>query len=289
MMPRSASRLLAIPLTATLILTSGPARGQTKKPPPIYSECGWLLETFNDRNYDPLKSFTYSTPPAEEVQSFATAPQAAKSELFIVAPTSEEEIKAIYGVKDVSTQDSAQLPLIAASMKKSLRRSDPDRDLTRENFESRIVASSAPFIFLVGHNDRGQFRFANGKSGDLMSLTEAAMRHGKRLIVISCKTSDHLTSEASVGTQRDLTYPEAFEITRRMQAHLASLPSASLASLKANLEKTETAVHRKSEVKYYVVHACHGIAGIAAIALIISLLDDDDKKKHHATDAKKKG
>ena len=289
MMPRFVSKQLALPLTAFLILTSGPAsRAQTKKEPPIYSECGWVFETFNDRNYDPAKSFTYLTPPSSEVLSFASARQESKSELFIVAPTSQEEIKTIYDLKDVSAQDAAQLPVIATSMKKLLRRSAPDRDLTKESFEAKMAASPAPFIFLVGHNDRGRFRFADGKSGDLMMLSEAAMKHGKRLIIVSCKTSDHLTSEASIGTQRDLTYPEAFEITRRMQSYLASSPSVSLASMKANLEKTETAVHRKSQAKYYVVHACHGIAGIAAIALIISLLDDDDKKKKHASETGKK-
>jgi hypothetical protein len=267
---------MASALTWLLIALPLHAPAQDK---PVQSHCQVAMAGITGDGRDYFDNFLY-THPLQQAASIASAHLPNAVSTFVVAPTNVEQYRNIFQSSggnsappgDLTQAQASELKSVQSSLKQVLGRDRPD-DLTNNSFAARIKADRAAFVLVVGHNDKGRFRFADGSETAIDLIAQAA-RPDQRVIFISCEASSHLTQPNAAGTRRELTYPEAFQIAKSIQTYIESMPAGlSLDAVKQRLESAETNAEFKYQVKYFVMKAaCAGGTAIL-VALFISLLD----------------
>lgn len=267
---------LALALTWLIVAIPMQAPAQDK---PIQSHCQVAMAGLSGDGRDYYDNFVFTRQP-KEAASIASAPLPNAVSIFVVAPTDANQYRNIFRQTgsnathpgDLTQAQSSELTSVQVSLKQTLGRDHPD-DLSGKSVESRIKADTSSFVIVVGHNDKGQFRFADGTETTIDSMAQAA-RPDQRLIFISCEAARHLTQPNAVGARRELTYPEAFQIAKNIETYIAGIPAGlSLDAVKQRLESTETNIGVKYQVKYFLMKAaCFG-GTVIVVALLITLLD----------------
>jgi len=267
---------LALALTWLIVALPTQAQAQEKS---IQSHCQVAMASLTSDGRDYYDNYLFSHPP-EQVISIARAPLPNAVSTFIVAPTDAKQYNDIFrpaGANaahpgDLTPAQASELTSVQVSLKQTLGRDSPD-DLSGKTIEAKIKTDPSSFVIVIGHNDKGMFRFVDGTETTFDLMAQAA-RPDQRLIFISCGAARHLTQPNAVGVRRDLTYPEAFQIARSIETYIAGIPAGlSLDAVKRQLETTETNIGTKYQVKYFLMQAaCIGGTAIV-VALFISLSD----------------
>jgi hypothetical protein len=269
-------KLLALALTWLIVVLPVQTPAQNK---PLQSHCQVAMAglTGDGRDYYDNYLFTHLT---EQVASIASASLPNAVSVFVVAPTDATQYRNIFRPTDTNTTHPAdltqaqasELTSVQASLKQTLGRDRPD-DLSDKSVEARIKGDPSSFVIVIGHNDKGQFRFADGSETTIDLMAQAA-RPNQRLIFISCEAAGHLTQPNAAGAHRDLTYPEAFQIAQIMKTYIAGIPAGlSLDAVKQRLESAEATIGVKYQVKYFVMKAACFVGSAIVVALLITLLD----------------
>ena len=196
---------------------------------------------------------------------------------FLIAPTTPEEYGRIFGTngarpQDLTTAQSSEISGIRRQMQAGFGQSTGSRNLNSRNFKTVIANSPSSFILILGHNDKGFFRFLDGSSAALDDLV-AASKPGQRMIIVSCKAEAMLSNQAApkvAATRHDLTYGQAFEIAETVQKYVASAGAqVSLEMVRQALQSAES----KSRFTYnlgILVRPAVFATGAIVIALVIS-------------------
>ncbi len=196
---------------------------------------------------------------------------------FLVAPSTSEEYVRIFGTNGANPQDltTAQTSEIRRirQMRGDFGQSSGSRNLNSRNFKATIANSQASFILILGHNDRGSFRFVDGSSVLLDDLVTASKPY-QRMIIVSCKAEAMLSNQTgpkAAATRDDLTYAQAFEIAKTVQKYLASAgPRVSVEMVRRALQSAESKSAFKYNTGTIVGRASFATAGTIVIALVIS-------------------
>jgi hypothetical protein len=270
------SKTLALALSWVMVALPLHVPAQDK---PIPSHCQVAMAglTGDGRDYYDNFVFTHVPQPAAVIAS-ASLPNSVST--LVAAPTTAAEYRNIFLPTSRSGSPPAQLTQaqvselssFQASLKQTLGRDHPD-NLSKTSIEAQIKADRSAFVVVVGHNDKGRFRFADGTQTTIDSMAEAA-RPDQRLIFISCEAAKHLTQPNAVGVHRELTYPEAFQIAKNIETYIAGIPAGlSVNAVKQRLESAESSIGVKYQVKYFLMQAACTAGTLIVVALIISLLD----------------
>lgn len=267
---------LALALAWLIVALPMQAPAQDK---PIQSHCQVAMAGLTGDGSDYYDNYLFTHLPKQAV-GIASVPLPNAVSTFVVAPTDAKQYRNIFRPtganaahpQDLTQAQATELTSVQVSLKQTLGRDRPD-DLSDKSVEARIKADPSSFLIVVGHNDKGQFRFADGTETTIDLMAQAA-RPDQRLIFISCEAARHLTQPNAVGVRRELTYPEAFQIAKSIETYIASIPAGlSLDAVKQRLESTETNIGVKYQVKYFLMQAaCFGGTAIV-VALLITLLD----------------
>lgn len=196
---------------------------------------------------------------------------------FLIAPVTSEEYVRIYGTngtrpQDLTTAQSSEISGIRRQMQAGFGQSTGSRNLNSRNFKTVIANSHSSFILILGHNDKGFFRFLDGSSAPLDDLVTAS-KPDQRMIIVSCKAEAMLSNQAAprvAATQHDLTYAQAFEIAEKVQKYVASAGAhVSLEMVRQALQSAES----RSRFTYnmgILVRPAVFASGAIVIALVIS-------------------
>jgi len=267
---------IALGLVWLLVAVPVQAPAQEKQ---VRSHCQVAMESLFGDGSDYFDDFVFPHVPQESASVADThLPNAVST--FVVAPMSSEQYRNIFRSSgegdsqntELTQSQVSELNTVQASLKKILGRISSD-DLNDKSFAARIKADPAAFVLLVGHNDKGRFRFADGSDTTIDLIAQAA-RPDQRVIFISCQASEHLSGPNAAGTSRELTYPEAFEIAKSIQTYIKGVPDGlSLQAVKRQLEDTEANIGFKYKVKYFLMKAACAGGTVIVVALLISLAD----------------
>lgn len=269
-------KILSLALACLIVVSPMEALGQDK---PVRSHCQVALAGLSGDGSDYYDNYLFTHLP-KQAESVARARLQNTVSTFVVAPINADQYRNIFHYTgrsakhagDLTQAQASELVALQVSLKQTLGRDHPD-DLSADSVEARIKADPSSFVMVVGHNDKGQFPFANGP-GTTIDLMAQAARPDQRLIFISCGAAKHLTQPNAIGTRRDLTYPEAFQIAKNIETYITSLPAGlSLDDVKHRLQSAETKIGVNYRVKYFVMKAaCAGGTAIV-VALLITVLD----------------
>lgn len=270
----------SVSLVLTWFLVTLPIQAPAQDKP-IQSHCNALLSglgrgSHGDDYYD---DWVFHNAPKEAATVVSTVlPNTVAT--FIVSPTNEEEYHKIFKpdsptsnqTENLTQTQASELRSVKASLKDTLGRDRPD-DLSGNSVAARIRAAPASFVIVVGHNDKGDFRFPDGTSTTIDSMAQAA-RPDQRLIFISCRAAEYLTQPNSAGARRELTYPEAFRIAKSIENQIAAIPvGLSIDGVKQRLESTEASIGVQYQVTYFLMKAACALGAAIVVALFISLAD----------------
>ena len=124
---------------------------------------------------------------------------------------------------------------------------------------------------MIGHNDKGMFKFPDGSWLGLADMAETCATHGKRCVFLSCEAQQHVSGAAAVGSARRLTHDEASTVANDIRG-LSDVGPVSLADVADVLVRAQ----RKYQTNRLIVRAVGG--GAVAILVAHELLDDEEKK-----------
>lgn len=146
----------------------------------------------------------------------------------------------------------------------------------RNNFESTLASIKENVVIIVGHNDRGTFRFLDGTSESVTELAESVGKYGKLPVFVSCRAAEFV-SGTGVGTKTVLTSVAGLMIADQLSRSLGENPlrKVSVDSLATTTARFESSVNTKLMVNYMVIRGCH-IGGLVVAALLICMAVDDD-------------
>jgi hypothetical protein len=259
-----------------------------RNPQHLNSPCNIHLSYLGDK-YDPVNEFGYDTPPQ---QALAAADRQLDPTVstYIVAPATTVDFERIFG-RQPSSREADDMKAFQKKAKDSVGEAALSRQLTAKNFEGTLTESKSSFEILVGHNDGGSFKFADGSALNLADMVEAAGKHAKQLILVSCRAVQNSGVKDALGTAREITYPEGLFIAESLAKSIrASREKLSISGVKDHLKDVDKQADFKFNVKYLILQGCAIAAAGIAIGLLIYVLDDERKKrlKHSPQDPEKK-
>lgn len=133
-----------------------------------------------------------------------------------IQPRNETEFASIFG-RAMTMQDSAVLD-----------RADEMFDRSRVDFVGRsqqaltnaIDADDPPVLLIVGHNEAGQIRFADGSARTIEEISADCAANGKICVILSCEAETFIPAEAggTSGVRYPITFAEAARITADLGA-----------------------------------------------------------------------
>jgi len=246
-------------------------------PQNLNSPCNIHLQ-FLGAPYDPVKEFGYSVPPPAAVEAVKRELQPTVA-TYIVAPETSGDFERMFG-RQPTSREVDDMQSFQTKLKDALGQSTVEQRLSAHSFESTLAGSSASFAIVVGHNDGGSFKFSDKSSLGLADMLAIAAKHGKALIILSCKAVQNSGDKDTLGTAREIGYPEGLFIARALKKSIedASGP-ISLAGVKSQLQTIEKQANFKFNVKYLILQGCAMAAAGIAIAIAIYLLEEDRKKR----------
>lgn len=138
---------------------------------------------------------------------------------FIVAASSPAEYRGIWGQAPTQRQLRQSLSALSAVEGAVVRVRPPVGMTAAESWLRAYRSSSASVVTLVGHNEAGVFRFADGSG---VSLGELGGGTGPLVVVFSCDAAKSVTGR-TVGTVPEVvTLLAATEMERRVVSLLDS-------------------------------------------------------------------
>src|SRR5581483_2439674 len=150
-------------------------------------------------------------------------------------------------------------------------------------FTDALENASDNFIVIVGHNDRGRFRFPDGTYKELPVLAQMAVQAHKRVIFISCNTKGVLPGVP--GTAGLLTYDEALHVADHLRGAIGQRQRAgrslSLSDvtqfIQGDLDQAQGQYKSRGHV-YYIVCTAGAVGGI----LVLNSLERADSSSARA-------
>lgn len=184
-------------------------------------------------------------------------------ENYAAVATRADEFRNIWGQSPTATE--LNKAIVAAGQASELGFKVPAATQVRtaaESFFEQYRTSTADVVTLVGHNDEGTFRFADGSP---LSLSELSSAGGPPVAMISCNSMTYANGQA-VGVPSAITFTVAYATQAKFAAKLASRESVPTASeLQSMLIESldEAATESGARVKYVVFAVGTGGGGIA--------------------------
>lgn len=167
-----------------------------------------------------------------------TTRQLVTLERFIVAADDVQEYRGIWGTQP-SQRQLRENQGVLRTADELLRVPTPTSSTAAQSWVEAYQASAADVVTLVGHNEEGAFRFADGSSVDLQSLGQTS---GPALVVISCDAARNSQNQV-VGTVPEfVTLTAAVEIERRVAAAVADGGSSTTSQLEVVVDDATTEV-----------------------------------------------
>ncbi len=132
-----------------------------------------------------------------------------------------------------------------------------------ESFLEQYRTSSADVVTLVGHNDGGTFRFADGSP---LSFSELSFAGGPPVALISCNSMTYANGQA-VGVPSAITFTVAYATEAKFAARLTSRTSVpTVPELQSMLvESLEEAAAESGVQMKYVVFGVGTVGGGIAV------------------------
>lgn len=180
--------------------------------------------------------------------------QSFENTVLVSAPKTRDDFEAIFE-RSASTarwqsvqKDLERLSSIIAGQEQESGR-DPILGSVDE-LVRQIEEAKTPFVTIVGHNETGRLRFANGSTASLTDLANICEEQNKRCIFLSCESSSYLTnskySSGQYAINSTITYGDAAQFIEAIDKHRVkgfnsnllrdtTPPSASLQSLEDTL------------------------------------------------------
>ena len=189
-------------------------------------------------------------------------------EKFAAVAVDERQVVNIWGKEQASAKTVAQATA-AAREAPGLGYKTIEFTATRTAADvwlQQYRESSAGVVVLVGHNNNGQFRFADGSAVNLKTVGDQG---GPPIALLSCD-SDRFANGQSVGVIGDVSFPLAWDTERRFAEKLALkevVPSNS--DLQALLTASLDEAARAKKVKVY---AAGGSIGSGVVVVSISVV-----------------
>jgi len=137
------------------------------------------------------------------VASVSLIPQGKRVVVVGVFPNDANEFQNIYRREPTYTEaiDMAKTQRQLARVNQPSLKFHPEAR-TKSGFESLIRQAEEQTIIVAGHNEKGEFRFADGSSLNLTKIDTLLKEHNKQAIVLSCAANDYVLpgSPAATGT-----------------------------------------------------------------------------------------
>ncbi len=196
--------------------------------------------------------------------------------LFIQLPVSDIDFRKIFGKKPVSASDKDELRDVREKLK-AVNRNDGDRGVNADNFEKFLGSTKESFVVVVGHNERGTFKFLDGSGEGIGDLANACAAAGKLCVFVSCQSRSHLDNTGALGLSREVTFVQGIYIAKKVSEFINSRTEKATTPevLASRLSRVELVSHLKHRVTYLIFKGCGSILGVVVVAIIIQALEDD--------------
>jgi hypothetical protein len=189
-------------------------------------------------------------------------------------PTTVDEYHRVYGGNRDPTATSRKDIEFAASATARLL----PLKVSKQGFEGTIRAAHVSYAIVVGHNERGDFRFTDGTHAPLYELANACASAGAVCVFLSCRAARWVGSSGT-GAKKDLTFQESIQIADGLISAIKMAPTRiSVEDLGMQLTVIEKDVHLKYHIRYLVEIGCGVVAGAIVVAMIVSALPKDCKE-----------
>jgi hypothetical protein len=236
-----------------------------------------------------LASLTDNSPHAyEKYFEWAKAPKIAAADagaklpntvaLIAVAPITAKDYTTIFSRgnaddgKGVTEAQQKEIEEVQATLKE-FGKDRGDRDFSEKNYKKMLQAQPASFLIVVGHNEHGFMHLLDGSTVFLDDIARAAGPK-QRVIMISCDSASHVSSEAAATIKGRLTYERAFAIAGHITDFItAAKGPVSLTDIKTELAENPTGVGAGLAISLFIMRALCAGGALIIVALIIRELD----------------
>jgi hypothetical protein len=199
--------------------------------------------------------------------------------VIAVAPITAKDYTTIFSRgkaddgKGVTEAQQKEIEAVQATLKTKFGKDQGDRDFSEKNYEKLLQAQSASFLIVVGHNEHGFMHLLDGSKVFLDDIARAAGPK-QRVIMISCDSASHVSSEAAATIKGRLTYDRAFAIAEHISNFItAAKGPVSLTDIKAELAENPTGVGAGLAISLFIMKAFCAGGALIVVALIIRQLD----------------
>jgi hypothetical protein len=173
--------------------------------------------------------------------------------VVIVLPRNANEFENVYERRPSRSEviDMLKTRRMVERLDNPVLRVQPDAR-TPTGLETYIRQSDEKVIALVGHNDDGEFRFADGSTRNLATIDALAKKHDKLLAHLSCDAIDHVHhAPAATGT---LTNRDALNMANAIGKGIGQGPPSTnnplrFEDLPGRIQANIDAVERLSAIK----------------------------------------
>lgn len=155
---------------------------------PADIHAGMAKAIFKTRRYDPTMRMLYA------------------------APADGDEFRRIFGYSPSRSEIDAVM-----RARKGLGDFQRSRPVTSADDLLNELSDGDDSIFIVvGHNEGGMLRMADGSQVDLLTLSRSCEENGKLCVVLSCHSNRYIGSTTTRGIDDAITYQEAEKIGREI-------------------------------------------------------------------------
>jgi hypothetical protein len=225
-----------------------------------------LLREFSDSQSEISLESTNS--PQVKQEKFLSAMVDTKSSVFAVLPEGECEFKAVHRNATPSQPALAEIDRTRTQLRQLAKTKDNievREAYGKVEFQTFIKNTRSDFVFIIGHNESGNFRFSDGNALSLSEMAEGCYEASKRCIFLSCQAASYVPHDRSAAVVSRISYNQALNTVTIMRRFLEeSQGKVSYRQVASELGRVE-----KHQVRIqYITKAGQG-AGIVATALIV--------------------
>ncbi len=198
-------------------------------------------------------------------------PKAAKaltSQRFVSVAENASQYKQIFGELPNVSQEAAIEKNLSRAEQQGMTIVRPATSTAAVEFQRSYQQSSADVITLVGHNDKGSFKFSDGSSLPLSQVPSSPTL--PVLAVISCESARTIQGHA-VGLPTEITYAIAFRTEELFLQRMSAVDENSrrdLPTVQRELEAAldEAVAERNVRIAKYALVGT-GSAGVVGVSI----------------------
>jgi hypothetical protein len=224
----------------------------------------------------PAAELTPVTDPTIRQTLFVQTPVEASFAAYGVVPEDNCVFKAVFGrtptARDTTAVEKARTSLKALAPEFTANR------MTAEGFREFVRDADEQFLIIIGHNDAGKFRFADGEAMPLADMAGLCVDRGKRCIFLSCEAMKALP-ESAVGAAKPLTYEKAFFVATRLKRFGEQRRDKQSVSLDDIVKEMQSAQLKFQTLNFLSTGAKLAATGIAIMAIYQATEDSNEPHK----------